>query len=100
MDELFWPNLGSIKNIEVKIGFLSLNSLNSKVPLRVRAIINGFHQILAVKVRILTCKLQGFVLSKRVDSEFRYEMKIHEITFALLDDQSIDTDTESLHHAI
>lgn len=97
--KVFRPDLGSIQNVELKVILLLLwNDLDCKVPFRVRLVVNGFHQVFAIKIRILACQLQGFVPDERVHTQMGDPVELDKVAFSFFIDESKSIHTESLHH--
>lgn len=100
-DQLFRPHLGSIKDVELKVVLLGFgNDLDTELPLRVRTALNGGPEILAVEVGILSCNLQGLVPHEAVDTELGSEDELDKVPLALVVNEGVGVDTETLHHAV
>lgn len=84
-DEIFWPDLGCIKNVEIELILIGLgNNLDTELPLGVGTVLDGFHEILAVEVGVLTSKLQGLIPNKGVNTELRGPDELDKVTLALV----------------
>lgn len=100
-DLLLGPDLGCVENVELKVVLLGLwDNLDTKVPLWIGLVLNGFPQILTVEVRILTGQLQSFIPDKTVDTQVRGEVELDKVAFTLGVHQSVCVDTKALHHSV
>jgi hypothetical protein len=80
--------------------FASLgDSLNSKLPSWIGSIFNSIIQVFTVEVGVLPRDLEGFILEKAVNPEFRNEVKLDKVSLALVIQKSVYVDAEALHHA-
>ena len=82
------------------VTYLVRDALNAKLPFGVGLVVDGFIQILAMKIWILSGKLQCFIPDQRMDTELRSEMKLHEMAFPFCIDQRVGVDSEALHHPV
>lgn len=99
-DEVLGPDFSGIENIKVKVVLLGLgDGLDTKLPLRIRPILNGLPEILAVEIRILASELQGLIPDERVDAQLWSKMKLNKVLLSLCVDESVGIDAKTLHHA-
>lgn len=95
------PDLGGVEDVEVEVVLVFLgDELDTELPLRIGAIVDGFVQILAMEIRVLTSKLESFIPHQGVDAQLWGPDELHEGSFTLSVDQRESVDTESLHHSI
>lgn len=88
-NQILWPDFSGVKNVEIKLVlFRFRDDLDSKFPLGIAAVFDGFHQILPVEIRILTSQFKSFIPDKGVDAELRRPDELDEVTFAFGVDQS------------
>jgi len=95
------PDLGSIKNVKLKVVLIRLlDKLDVHVPFGVGTRIDCGVEILAVEVRILTSKLESLVPDKAVYTKMWSEVELDKSALALVVVKSVGVDTESLHHTV
>lgn len=98
---IFRPDLGCIKDVKVKIVFLIFrNDLNPKVPLWVSPVVDCFHEVLPMEVRILSGQLESLIPHEGMDTQVRRKVELDEMPLAsgIYELESIDA--KSLHHPV
>lgn len=99
--KVFRPDLGRIQDVEFKVILLLLwNDLDCKVPLRVRLVVDGLHEVFAMEIRVLASQLQGFVPDKRVHTQMGDPVELDKVSLSLFVDESKSVHTKSLHHSV
>lgn len=117
-NQLFRPDLGSIKDIEIKVMLASFgDSLDSKLPLWRGSVLNSLFEVLAMEVYggsiniqfpkrcqivytwILSTDLQSLVPHQTMNAELRKPVELDKKPFAFAIDQGVGVHTKSLHHA-
>jgi hypothetical protein len=98
-NQLLGPYLSGVKDVELEVVLLGLgNDLNTELPLGVGAAVDSHPQVLAVEVWILTSDLKSLVPDEAVYTELGSEVELDKVPLALVVDECVGVDTETLHH--
>ena len=98
---LLRPKLGGVKRVEIEVVRHRLGHyLDSKLPLGERTSLDRGPQIVTVEIRVLTSDLQSLVPHEGMHSQFRSEVELDQVAFALGVLQRVGVDTKALHHAV
>jgi len=96
--QFFRDQLGRVKNIEIKLMLIFLrDDLDTELPLRVIARLNGVPQITAMEVRVFACELLRFVPHQRASAYTWAPVKFDEVRLALRVDETKGVHAEALH---
>ena len=96
----FRDELGRVENVELElVGELLVEQLQSELPLRERAGLDGIPQVAAVEVGIGAVDLHRFVPEHRLQAELRLPVKLDEGGAVFLIEQAEGVDAEAFHEA-
>jgi hypothetical protein len=94
-------DLGGIEHVETEsLRLLLRDDLKPQFVLRIRAGLDRFPQIAAMKIRIGTGNLHGLVPHQRMGAGLRRPMELHEMRLSLVVDEAVGVDAKTLHRAI
>lgn len=111
------PDLGSVKNVEVKVIFiLLLDDLNRECPFWVSPIVNGLVQVFPMEIwdtvstsihdlrndehtRILTIDFESLIPHQAVDAQLGSHVEFNENAFLFGVDQRVGIHPKALYHS-
>jgi hypothetical protein len=98
--QLFGPDLGGIEDVEFEVMLvLFWNDLDAKFPLWKCSVFDGFPQIFAVEIWVLSGNFESFVPDQRVYTKLGCEDELDEGALIFAVDQAIGVDSKTLHHS-